>query len=1529
MGMNGDGLKVVALISRRKGVCVEKMVSLGRNATIVSRLSPRNVHYRRKLFALAGNQQSRFVRHDIQVGFEKLRESLLFECGPLTSWQFGSDGFTVLTPWLEGQCLSENRRVCETENDTASFRLDAPQTLRDRLRLWVRFFERLAQWHAAGVVHGNLKPGNLLVCDALPLEITDRMPSEFFERKDNVPHVALLDGAVGHLLQAQKGNTSISHTTAESAAEGSLSTAHGPLGSVWHDAFWLPPEASGLADGCYLESSDVFGLAATMAWDLGFMSPFPTLKESFSRFSGSSDSSLEGEAQHARNVFEHLWPVFVNTEQRVFFHSGAWLQWSNRNPVVETLRKLRTLLARVLHPSREKRGKSAREVAFELMVMVTRLAEAAKEERLDPQVTPLTKASPAEWHDFGTQMARLVTKSLDTTDTLPAFLESPVGTARRLWFVAKNKDTNTQSTLRRVTATLSTLEGRALYLRVRHVDKDFPFASLNRFVASILGETLRYNPEALCNPHALFKGLSGKMRLLAQVLPALRAYFGDAWRGEDRKSELGVHARHEALHAAALKLVSRLLETSRLRSVVIDDLHRADVSSLEVFLAVVRDKSLSLRFVLGVREYERPQVGSFRAAHQDLMDSLRARDLGVEVLLGPRVNALAGHIASLSPERARLLAAWTSLPAPFDFDDIEFIGAHANSIPSLVGVDFHDGKRSFPNAIGRDIGIAHAKSPPAGQARDANALLSMDTLRCARELGLLSEQRDAATGRVCGFVWASDRVSLTFSLLLTAKTRRELSFLLTSRHYGDVVAQNAWDTVLRMADLFADSDLTQTAHAAFAAYLRASEALPDIPSARLLATRFARLQERLERQKTVDSDSLVPRIRETLADLSKALGEFEVATRFYEAVGWNTFNPKRKAILRLKSFFPSSLPSREAREGRFKDIVSFAVEAQLLPPAEKFDELDPNLLALHEMRKLEGLMEKESTLDGRGAGGRVSVPLKNLIAVSLKPIDSRAERLPYMPRSKSIREVTYAGFLRAGLGWINSRLVYPEAVRALALAIRAEDGESIVSSLFTLHLSGGRHLRNDVRALLLELATDVATRLGDETEIAEAMCLRAFQAFFYDGNLAECRRCLDMLGATRKDLPSSIRQCASRLVFLCDLENEALETSKLPALRTAELFRRLKDTGLGSWELGHALVDARPMNGGFEKALGGAPDSGLVADLLIEMMEQIIFYGMLSIEHGNAGASHAVCERARAAGLREWLSEGIGTLTLVPDAVAKHWSAHESQRGKRTNGLDPVLSGEFAEIEKSFVHSRRGDFVRTPRSEGGWRAFLSSLAARTLTSDLNELQKEDVVPPHERPEPFLHLESDVWAHQWAHDIAMDVGLRYERASSPDPQRLVALARAAAQAGYLWLSHRVASRAGVDLVNIVRELGLEAQGHLPPSVLHNRVAPATRVNMPTQPTLDVSGTIALNYVLEFLHNMQRSVLEDQRFLPAQVVEIAQCLLKSVPMHTDATEAQVAEALKTAARRLGAIGPATAERDGEERNTSKPDSMRLAG
>jgi hypothetical protein len=174
-----------------------------------------------------------------------------------------------------------------------------------------------------------------------------------------------------------------------------------------------------------------------------------------------------------------------------------------------------------------------------------------------------------------------------------------------------------------------------------------------------------------------------------------------------------------------------------------------------------------------------------------------------------------------------------------------------------------------------------------------------------------------------------------------------------------------------------------------------------------------------------------------------------------------------------------------------------------------------------------------------------------------------------------------------------------------------------------------------------------------------------------------------------------------------------------------------------------------------------------------------------------------------------------------------------------------------------------------------------------------------------------------------------VGLRYERASSPDPQRLVALARAAAQAGYLWLSHRVASRAGVDLVNIVRELGLEAQGHLPPSVLHNRVAPATRVNMPTQPTLDVSGTIALNYVLEFLHNMQRSVLEDQRFLPAQVVEIAQCLLKSVPMHTDATEAQVAEALKTAARRLGAIGPATAERDGEERNTSKPDSMRLAG
>lgn len=1553
--MNGEGLKVIALISRRKGVRVEKMLSQGRNTTIVSRLSPRNAHYRRKHIALPGNQQSRFVRHDVQAGFEKLRESLLFEYGPRTFWNFGSEGLTVFTPWIEGQCLSESKtnRDASTPDSSssaspcatcaASFHLDTPRTLRDRLRLWVRFFERLAQWHALGVVHGNLKPGNLLVCDALASELTDKMPSEFFERKDNVPHVALLDGAMAHLLQGETQDTRLAEQKAASTSEASSSgpfslLGSGPLGPTWHDTFWLPPESSGLADGCYQMSSDVFGLAASMAWDLGFMSPYPTLQESFARFAGSSDPFFESEAKHARNVFEFLWPVFINAEQRIFFHSGAWHQWTNRNPVVETLRKLRSLLSRVLHPSPEKRGKTAREVAFELMVMVSRLAKAASEERLDPQVTPLRKSSTAEWQEFGSQMSRLVAKGLDTDEALPAFLETPLNTGRRIWFVAKNKETNTQATLRRATATLSTLEGRVLYQRVRHDEKDFPFAALNRLVAAILGETLRYNPEALCHPQALFKGLGGKMRMLTQVLPSLRTFFGDAWRGEERKSELGVHARHEALHATARKIVLSLIDISRLKSVVIDDIHRADTSSLEVMLAIVREKNISARFILGMRDYERPKAESFRTSLQDLMDSLRARDLCVDVLLSPRVNTLAGRIAGLRPERARFMASWTCLPAPFDFNDIEFLGSQATTLQGLLADDYHAGKRSFPKEDGRDVGTNSSESRVLSlknsgiqysSARDESALLAMETLRCARELGLLSEQRDAVTGRVCGFTWASDRISLTLSLLLKKETKRDLTFLLTTRHHGDVVHQNAWDSVLRMADLFADSDLTQTAHAAFAAYVRACEALPDIPSARYLANRFARLQERLEQQKTADAESLVPRIRETLADLSKALGDFDVATQLYEAVGWNTLNPKRKAILRMKSFFPSRAPSRGIREEWFQAIVNSSVNAGLLPPSEKFEDLDPNLLALHEMRKLERLMEREAILGGTTGQGVAPVSLRNLVSLSLKPVDSRAERLPYMPRSKSIRELTYAGFLRAGLGFVNSRLLFPEAVRALALAIQAEDGESIVSSLFTLHLSGGRYLRADVRALLLELATEVATKIGDETEMAEALCLRAFQAYFYDGNLSECKRCLDMLGATRKDIPSSLRQCANRLVFLCDLENEALETSKLPTLRTSELFSRLQNIGLSSWELGAALVDGRPIDGALEKALGALPDSGLVADLLTEMIEQVLLYSLLSIEHGHAGAQHAVCQRARNVGLREWLADGMSTLTLLPNSVAKHWSAQETHRGNRTRGLDPVLSGEFSEIEKSFVHAKRGDFVHMPREGKRWRQFLAQFASRTLAGDLTEPSQKEVTVSKATDAHVLSKDSDGWARQWAQDLGMGAGLRYDKASSPDPQRLMAIARAAAQAGYLWLAHRLVSRAGQELVDLVRELGLESKGAPLQAGHRPHVGWAQGVNSATPSALDASGTIAVNFILEFLHNMQRSLLEETRLPPEQLADLAQCLLKSVPLHTDATEAQVAQALQTAARRLGAVGPKATSKEGQEGTSSEPDSMRLAG
>jgi hypothetical protein len=348
-----------------------------------------------------------------------------------------------------------------------------------------------------------------------------------------------------------------------------------------------------------------------------------------------------------------------------------------------------------------------------------------------------------------------------------------------------------------------------------------------------------------------------------------------------------------------------------------------------------------------------------------------------------------------------------------------------------------------------------------------------------------------------------------------------------------------------------------------------------------------------------------------------------------------------------------------------------------------------------------------------------------------------------------------------------------------------------------------------------------------------------------------------------------------------------------------------------------------------------------VADLLIEKIDQSLLFGLLAIEHGNAGASFAVVQRARAAGVREWLSDGFSTLGFLPEAIAKHWYAQEGKRGGRSKMLDPTLSSEFSDIEHSFVQSRRGEFVQRPKQPSRLsRSLLRLLAGDVSPSGRDEASTHPVVAASPARE-------DAWGRSWAHDIALDVGLRFDRAASPDPQRLVALARASCQAGYRWLGARLAARAGVDLVDLLRDMGtgeasngrsragnaaLAQEASSEGAFTSSRsggVGLSTGAGIPTHGRTGrvTETTVAINFVLEFLHNLQRTLVESERMEPRVVHEVAHCLLKSIPVETDVTESHVAEALRVAAIRMGGQRPEQ-DRNEEGEPRARPPT-RLAG
>ena len=1483
-----ENLKVIAQIAKQDKSYVDRVVGQVKAASVVSRIAPRVTQLRRKSLKVEESAHTRLSRLQFQDSFETLRTSSFFDYGEKMEWSTQGDTWEILTPWIDGQTLidlqeHERHRVSPLE----------PGRIKAKLKVWVRFFERLSLWHAQGILHGNLKPGNLLVCENLTADVLNNLTSEFFQKNEAIPHVVFLDGGYQHILNSSQQNI-------EQAERGQNSTAK------FNETFWLPPEIAGPIEGAYSEASDLFGLAAIMAWDFGMMSDI--------RIAQNENSILHNEKNGAplfgsqTRAVQYLWPLLCadNKSDSTFLFGNKWYKWNKKNPVVEFIRKLRLLLGRSISPFPEKRHTKVREIAFELMMMSNRLNDVKDDSNFDAQVTEISfPPENMSQSSCSALFRKQLLKLLEVPETLVEMVEaSKSQNSQRFWYVARNLNSNAHMALRRVAAGLHSVSKNVQYFRVRHSDRNFPFATINRLLAGLVSEACRRDLTSVTGMHGLFSSLSFQSHFIVHVLPQLRPFFDCTNISSNKLAELDLHARHETIHQILDKLFVKLIELSGIEILVIDDIQRSDSSSLSAILRAM-NSNLNVKWILSTREGEECS----NKEHQESMDKMKEGDHSSDVLSNQRNMAWAIKLNAIKPEFARIIASWTSISSSLKVDSIEHLSLKLDRVPELLGNSYHTGKTSLNDKVIPDsIGVLESNE----KTRSRNYVIPKDlalsvseAYKHARSLGILIENRDLVTGRLIDLNWASERVALSLSKLLNKEMRANVSFIIAEDLASEMENKSVlWTEVMRLSDLYSDCDLNSCGHAAFASLVQASELVSDLHSTLFLICRFQRLEERLERGRAQDGDSLIPRIREHIGDLSRTLGKFEIATKYYDSVEWNLASPKRRAILALKSFMPSRILSREDRNDKFNAVVKNAEISGLLPQSEELSKVDPNLLAAFELKRLRTVLADEHSI---GSGRSDIQSIAPLVSVSLSSGDAKAERLPYQPRSKAIRESTFAQFLRNSVGWIDHEIIFPHVIRNLHLAIDSEDGSTIAHALFTMLLCGERHIKKEVRSLAIEFVTDVASRTQNEMALAEALLYKAWSNLFYEGNLVDARKALEGLHTSANDLPQSLRLCSNKLLFILDMEMHGLEELGDMQKRKARITARLKDYGLAKWEVAMCIY------GDLQKrvVLKESAEESLISGVISEKIDQLLLYTWYCIEGGQVQAASTLVSDARDVRAREWFADRTRQLEFMPETIARKWTERtadnlqldrdEQFKNLRLDELNTSSFGNSGDTVNIILFTsdkqNRFDLLR-----------MLGLKTNQTTSTVSKTVKSK--------QPFDEdLRSELRAQQlalvrgqnWSGDIAIESNLRFDKAASPDPEKLTLLAETAAQAGFFWTAHRFARKAGIDLLRVVAEL--ENQGVAIPKTTRggnsSRDSSASEIDKSSGFQLGgaASGAVALNYVLEFVHNLQRQSTESSTGWSIEASVLARCILKSIPTETDATEATIAEALKAVVRRMG--------------------------
>jgi hypothetical protein len=487
---------------------------------------------------------------------------------------------------------------------------------------------------------------------------------------------------------------------------------------------------------------------------------------------------------------------------------------------------------------------------------------------------------------------------------------------------------------------------------------------------------------------------------------------------------------------------------------------------------------------------------------------------------------------------------------------------------------------------------------------------------------------------------------------------------------------------------------------------------------------------------------------------------------------------------------------------------------------------------------------------------------------------NKTEKSQIFPKLKPVRGSVVAQLLRACIGWIDNEIVFPHILKIMKFTIENDDGESTIHLLFSLLLCGERNITPKLRSLILETITDLSGRIGSDLSLYEALLLKAWCSLFFDGNILECKKNIDKINSSSSgELPSSLRQCAYKLQMLAEFESLSFESIKNHGLNIQRYLKKMQEYGLMDWGIGGTIFSIQQTTQPTLKVIPG--DELFLGNILEEKTDQILLFTHFLFERGHGHAATLVAQEAKDLRIRPWFSDSFSHIEYFPEKMALKIIEYTELKNKIYGGAKK---------------SKKADFI---------------LKTNSLWNNVFYWKKKNLMK------------------YWGEDKALQENVKAEKASTQDTEKLNFLAQNALRAGLHWTAYRLAHKARCDLSLVMKEMK-EIESALKNVHLEWKDLSSRDSSLPSLTKEEIvvveadlnqkSGTkkyensepypeqgIAMNYVLEFLHNFQNHI-HAESLTQEELQKISHLIKKSIPEHTDIVESTMAGALRAFSKRI---------------------------